>query len=64
MKAATDTTQVTQVGSKDRYRLRTFVDQLARSSELQIVDKPVDLADISSHLDGNPKAVLFRAAGA
>jgi 2,5-furandicarboxylate decarboxylase 1 len=63
VKAAADTTKVTQIGSKERYRLRAFVDQLARSGELQIVDKPVDLSDISSHLDGNPKAVLFRAAG-
>jgi UbiD family decarboxylase len=49
--------------SNDRYRLRAFVELLERSGELQIVEQPVDLADIGSYLDGNPKAVLFRAVG-
>jgi 2,5-furandicarboxylate decarboxylase 1 len=49
--------------SNDRYRLRAFVELLERSGELQIVQQPVDLADIGSYLDGNPKAVLFRAVG-
>lgn len=47
----------------DRYRLRAFVDQIAESGELEEVDEAVDLSDIGSRLDGNPKAVLFRAAG-
>lgn len=63
MKTAADITKVSAISSKNRYRLRTFVDELARNGELQIVEKPVDLAEIGSYLDGNPKAVLFRAAG-
>jgi UbiD family decarboxylase len=47
----------------DRFRLRSFVDLLAREGELDVVEKPIDLIDIGKHLDGNPKAVLFRAAG-
>ena len=48
---------------RDRYRLRTFVDQLAEAGELEVVEEAIDLSDIGSRLDGNPKAVLFRAAG-
>ncbi|MGY8632003.1 UbiD family decarboxylase [Bradyrhizobium sp. 14AA] len=47
----------------DRYRLRRFVEMLDSLGELQTVEDPVDLADIASRLDGNPKAVLFRSAG-
>jgi 2,5-furandicarboxylate decarboxylase 1 len=45
----------------DRFRLRRFVESLA--DELAIVDAPIDLADVAGILEGNPKAVLFRAVG-
>src|SRR4051794_4734204 len=47
----------------DRFRLRRFVEELARSDELDIRNEPVDLADVAAALEGNPRAVLFRAAG-
>jgi UbiD family decarboxylase len=47
----------------DRFRLRRFVEGLAASGELDTRAEPMDLADLAEVLEGNPKAVLFRAAG-
>ncbi len=47
----------------DRFRLACFVDQLIDAGEAEIVDDPVPLAEVARHLDGNPKAVVFRNAG-
>jgi 2,5-furandicarboxylate decarboxylase 1 len=47
----------------DRFRLRGFVESLAEGDELETVREPVDLADVAGVLEGNPKAVLFRAVG-
>src|SRR3954465_7314385 len=47
----------------ERYRLRRVVDDIAAAGELEVVAQPVDLVDMGARLDGNPKAVLFRAAG-
>jgi 2,5-furandicarboxylate decarboxylase 1 len=47
----------------DRFRLRRFIDTLAGLGELQVHDAPIDLADVAAVLEGNPKAVLFRAVG-
>ena len=46
----------------ERFRLRNFVESLA-PEELELVAQPLDLIDLGARLDGNPKAVLFRAAG-
>ncbi|MFL6798715.1 MAG: UbiD family decarboxylase [Xanthobacteraceae bacterium] len=45
----------------DRFRLRHFVEELGE--ELATVDAPTELADVAAVLEGNPKAVLFRALG-
>jgi 2,5-furandicarboxylate decarboxylase 1 len=45
----------------ERFRLRRFVEALG--DELEIVDAATDLADVATILEGNPKAVLFRAVG-
>jgi len=47
----------------DRFRLRRTVERFAAEGELETITKPVDLVEIGSYLDGNSKAVLFRAAG-
>jgi UbiD family decarboxylase len=47
----------------ERYRLRRVVDDFAAAGELEVIAQPVDLIDMGARLDGNPKAVLFRAAG-
>jgi len=47
----------------ERFRLRRTVERFADEGELEVVAKPVELVDIGAHLDGNPKAVLFRAVG-
>jgi 2,5-furandicarboxylate decarboxylase 1 len=45
----------------DRFRLRRFVESLG--DELQTIDASTDLADIAAILEGNAKAVLFKAVG-
>jgi UbiD family decarboxylase len=47
----------------ERFRLRTFVDGLAGSDQLQVHEAPIDLVDVASIADGNPKAIHFRHAG-
>src|SRR5438067_8506777 len=47
----------------ERFRLRRIVERFAEQGELETVEQPVDLVDVAAHLDGNPKAVMFRAAG-
>src|SRR5712691_6786336 len=51
----------TRAADFDRFRLRRFVEDLA--GELEARDQPIDLADIAAVLEGNAKAVLFRATG-
>jgi UbiD family decarboxylase len=47
----------------ERFRLRRYVDSLLQAGECEVHDQPIDLIDVAGRLDGNPKAVLFRAAG-
>jgi 2,5-furandicarboxylate decarboxylase 1 len=47
----------------DKFRLRTFVESLVGSEELQILDQPVDLADVAEVFEANPKAVWLREVG-
>ena len=47
----------------ERFRLRRFLDDLETIGELERRSEPTALADIARILDGNPKAVLFEAAG-
>jgi UbiD family decarboxylase len=47
----------------ERFRLRSFIEGLAGSGELEVQDEPVELAGIAEVLEGNTRAVLFRAAG-
>lgn len=47
----------------ERFRLRTFVEELREAGELDIREEPVDLADVASILQNNPKAVWFKKAG-
>ncbi|MPZ56224.1 MAG: UbiD family decarboxylase [Rhizobiales bacterium] len=47
----------------ERFHLRRYVDRLVQMGECEVHDQPIDLVDVAEKLDGNPKAVLFRAAG-
>src|SRR5271165_5318609 len=47
----------------ERFRLRNFVDKLVDLGECEVRKEPTDLVDVAAHLDGNPSAVLFKAAG-
>lgn len=47
----------------DKFRLRHFVERLINAGDIEVVDQPVELADLTLHMDGNPKAVLFQKAG-
>lgn len=47
----------------EAFRLRGFLDLLDRAGELETVSDPLDMVDLGARLDGNPKAVLFTAAG-
>ena len=46
----------------ERFRLRNFVDTLG-PDELEVRGEPLDLVDVAPALEGNPRAVLFRAVG-
>lgn len=46
----------------DRFRLRRFVEDLG-ADELETRAEPTDLADIAAVLEGNARAVHFKAAG-
>ena len=46
----------------ERFRLRRFVESLP-DGEIEVHAEPLDLADIAPVLEGNARAVLFRAAG-
>jgi 2,5-furandicarboxylate decarboxylase 1 len=58
----THTTAPAATADFDRFRLRRFVEGLA-DDELATVREATDLADVAMILEGNPKAVLFRAVG-
>jgi 2,5-furandicarboxylate decarboxylase 1 len=47
----------------DRFRLRTFVESLKGSDELDLHDEPVDLAGVADVFEGNERAVLLRQVG-
>jgi UbiD family decarboxylase len=47
----------------EKFRLRGFVEKLVQQGECMIHDAPIDLIDVAGVLDGNPKAVWFRAVG-
>src|SRR5207302_10956828 len=65
MASVIDAPARTQKGDADleRFRLRRLVERFAAEGELEVVAQQVDLVDIGARLDGNPKAVHFRAAG-
>lgn len=47
----------------DRFRLRSFVEQLIHLGEVEVHDEPVPLAELSGIIEATPKAVLFLRAG-
>jgi UbiD family decarboxylase len=46
----------------ERFRLRRYLAELS-ADELETRETPVDLADVAQALDGNARAVLFKAVG-
>jgi 2,5-furandicarboxylate decarboxylase 1 len=48
----------------ERFRLRSFLDVLAREGELIFHDERIDLIDIARHLETMQQAVAFRRVGA
>jgi UbiD family decarboxylase len=46
-----------------RFRLRSFLDALIGSEELDIIDEPIDLADVAQAFEGNRRAVWLRQVG-
>jgi 2,5-furandicarboxylate decarboxylase 1 len=53
----------TLAGDLDRFRLRRFIEDLVAAGDAERREAPVDLAGIAEILDGNPRAVHFRAVG-
>jgi 2,5-furandicarboxylate decarboxylase 1 len=47
----------------ERFRLRNFVERLVENGECEVHKEPIDLVDVGGVLEGNPRAVLFKAAG-
>lgn len=59
----TDTTERASAVS-DRFRLRSFLDELVARGEAEVIDTPVDLADVGAHLEErNDSAVWFTDCG-
>lgn len=48
----------------ERFRLRRFLDTLAREGELVFHDDRIDLIDVAWHLETTPQALAFRHVGA
>src|ERR1700759_251861 len=51
------------MGVSDKFRLRRFMEQLVEADECRVVDRPVDLIDVAAELEGEEKAVWFKAVG-
>ncbi|HEY2529053.1 MAG TPA: UbiD family decarboxylase [Xanthobacteraceae bacterium] len=47
----------------EHFRLRNFVDKLVDLGECDVHTRSIDLVDVGGILDGNPRAVHFKAAG-
>jgi len=47
----------------EKFRLRRFVETLIDAGEVDIIDRPVELAEVSPIVEASTKAVLFRSAG-
>ncbi len=47
----------------ERFRLRTFIEKLVGLGECEVRKEPIDLVDVGTVLDGNPRAMRFEAAG-
>ena len=58
----TTSTQEAASVDMERFRLRRFVESLG-PEECEIRSDRVDLADLASAIDGNPKAVYFKSVG-
>jgi 2,5-furandicarboxylate decarboxylase 1 len=59
----TETGQTRETLDLDRFRLRTFVDELVRHGEIDVRAEPMNLTDVAATLNGNEKAVWFKALG-
>lgn len=58
-----DTIAPNSIVDVEAFRLRTFVERLIQQNEAEVYGERVALADVGKHIDGNPKAVVFRKAG-
>src|SRR5882757_6461539 len=47
----------------DRFRLRHFMEELVEAGECRVIPEPIDLIDVAARLDGEEKAVWFKAVG-
>lgn len=47
----------------DRFRLRRFMEALVDAGECRVIKEPLELIDVAHHLDGEEKAVWFKAVG-
>jgi UbiD family decarboxylase len=47
----------------DRFRLRCFMEVLVEEDECRVIEDPIELIDVASRLDGEEKAVWFKAVG-
>src|SRR5262245_54032676 len=62
LEQVTSTTAAATPVDFDRYRLRTFVEALD-DAELERRPSTTKLSELAAALEGNPRAVLFEAAG-
>lgn len=52
-----------QTNDFDRFSMRRFLEQAEAAGELDIIERPVDLAEVAKILYETPRAVWFKAAG-
>jgi oligopeptide/dipeptide ABC transporter ATP-binding protein len=63
MLAQSDRRRTAAEADVERFRLRRFLELVRDAGELEVVSEPLDLVDVASRLDGNPKAVLLHGVG-
>jgi len=47
----------------DRFRLRTLMEKLVEADECLVIDEPLDLVDVAARMEGETRAVWFKAVG-
>jgi 2,5-furandicarboxylate decarboxylase 1 len=61
--ATTAATPARALPDLERFRLRRYLDEIVGSDQLEVHADPIDLVDVAAKVEGNARAIWFRAAG-